>query len=194
MESMQENEGEKTRNTNSVDSSFTSIAWVLEAIDRTLVYWVFWLRVGKEDKMKFIREKKEEQKKGESLRYSRRGQQGDIKDKGKNDVLFSWYLAKRNNFGHPNRLKQEKFILILLQIVWGKKSYLPSCTVHANCCFQLYNFWNVGRSSSTSRPKNVCAVHRLTSGWCNSTALKLIQQQPLCCTDQEKKRRAEALP
>lgn len=45
-------------NTNSVDSSFTSIVWVVEAIDWTLVYWVFWLWVGNEDRIKFMRGKK----------------------------------------------------------------------------------------------------------------------------------------
>lgn len=54
------NERERTRNTNLVDSSFTSIVWVLEAIDRTLVYWVFWLWVGNEDRIKFIWRKKQE--------------------------------------------------------------------------------------------------------------------------------------
>lgn len=59
---MQENEREGTRNTNSVDSSFTSIVWVVEAIDRTLVYWVFWLQIGNEDRIKFIWKKNNNKK------------------------------------------------------------------------------------------------------------------------------------
>lgn len=48
---MQENEVERERNTNLKGSSFTSIAWVLELIDRTLVYGVFLLKVENEDRM-----------------------------------------------------------------------------------------------------------------------------------------------
>lgn len=48
---MQENEVERKRNTNSKGSSFTSIAWVLELIDRTLVYGVFLLQVQNEDRI-----------------------------------------------------------------------------------------------------------------------------------------------
>lgn len=48
---MQENEVERERNTNLKGSRFTSIAWVLELIDRTLVYGVFLLKVENEDRM-----------------------------------------------------------------------------------------------------------------------------------------------
>lgn len=41
---MQETEVERKRNTNSKDSSFTSITGVLELIDRTLVYGIFLLQ------------------------------------------------------------------------------------------------------------------------------------------------------
>lgn len=59
-------EGKKI--TNSVDGSFTSIVWVVEAIDWTLVYWVFWLEVGNEDRKKFMRGINEEQKKLEGMK------------------------------------------------------------------------------------------------------------------------------
>lgn len=82
---MQENERERTRNTNSVDSSFTSIAWVVEAIDRTLVYWVFWLQIGNEDRIKFIWKKNDNKKnkktnQDENVKKGRRRQQEDIEE------------------------------------------------------------------------------------------------------------------
>lgn len=52
---MQENKVERKRNTNLKDSSFTSIVWVLELIDRTLVYGVFLLQVENEDRIEFSR-------------------------------------------------------------------------------------------------------------------------------------------
>lgn len=55
---MQENEVERKRNTNSKGSSFTSIAWVLELIDRTLVYGVFLLQVQNEDRIQLSRKEK----------------------------------------------------------------------------------------------------------------------------------------
>lgn len=51
-----------------MDGSFTSIVWVVEAIDWTLVYWVFWLEVGNEDRKKFMRGINEEQKKLEGMK------------------------------------------------------------------------------------------------------------------------------
>ena len=48
---MQENEVERKRNTNLKGSSSTSIVWVLELIDRTLVYGVFLLQVDNEDRV-----------------------------------------------------------------------------------------------------------------------------------------------
>lgn len=54
---MQENEVKRKRNTNLKVSSFTSIVWVLELIDRTLVYGVFLLQVESEHRMKFSRKK-----------------------------------------------------------------------------------------------------------------------------------------
>lgn len=42
---MQENQAERKRNTNLKNSSFTSIVWVLELIDGTLVYGVHLLQV-----------------------------------------------------------------------------------------------------------------------------------------------------
>lgn len=52
---MQESEAERKRNTNLKDSSFTSIVWVLELIDRTLVNGVFLLQVDNEDRVEFSR-------------------------------------------------------------------------------------------------------------------------------------------
>lgn len=52
---MQESEAERKRNTNLKDSSFTSIVWVLELIDRTLVNGVFLLQVENEDRVEFSR-------------------------------------------------------------------------------------------------------------------------------------------
>lgn len=54
---MQYNEVERKRNTNLKDSSFTSIVWVRELIDRTLVYGVFLLQVENEDRIEFSRKK-----------------------------------------------------------------------------------------------------------------------------------------
>lgn len=42
-------------NTNLKDSSFTSIVWVLELIDRTLVYGIFLLQMENEDRIEFSR-------------------------------------------------------------------------------------------------------------------------------------------
>lgn len=47
---MQETEVERKRNTNSKDSSFTSITGVLELIDRTLVYGIFLLQAKNDRK------------------------------------------------------------------------------------------------------------------------------------------------
>lgn len=44
-QSMQEKQEEWKGNTNLKDSSFTSIVWVLELIDGTLVYGIFLLQV-----------------------------------------------------------------------------------------------------------------------------------------------------
>ncbi len=57
---MQENEVKRKRNTNLKDSSFTSIVWILELIDRTLVYGVFLLQVENEDRIEFSRKKIEQ--------------------------------------------------------------------------------------------------------------------------------------
>lgn len=54
---MQENKVERKRNTNLKGGSFTSIAWVLELIDRTLVYGVFLLQVENGDRIEFSRKK-----------------------------------------------------------------------------------------------------------------------------------------
>ncbi len=56
---MQENKVERERNTNLKDSSFTSIVWVLELIDRTLVYGVFCLQAENEDRIEFSRKRVE---------------------------------------------------------------------------------------------------------------------------------------
>lgn len=60
---MQGNQEERKENTNLKDSSFTSIAWVLELIDRTLVYGVFLLQVEDEDRIEFMREKEQKHRK-----------------------------------------------------------------------------------------------------------------------------------
>lgn len=54
---MQGNDVERKGNTNLKGISFTSILWVLELIDRTLVYWVFLLQVENEVRIEFSREK-----------------------------------------------------------------------------------------------------------------------------------------
>lgn len=46
---------ERKRNTNLKDSSSTSIVWILELIDRTLVYGVVLLQVENEDRVEFSR-------------------------------------------------------------------------------------------------------------------------------------------
>lgn len=70
---MQENKVERKRNTNLKGSSFTSIVWVLELIDRTLVYGVFLLQVKNEDRIDFNREKEQEHRK--------KNKKGSIKEK-----------------------------------------------------------------------------------------------------------------
>jgi len=54
---MQENDVERKGNTNLKGISFTSILWVLELIDRALVYWVFLLQVENEVRIEFSRKK-----------------------------------------------------------------------------------------------------------------------------------------
>lgn len=64
-QSMQETEVVRKGNTNLKDSSFMSIAGVLELIDRTLVYGIFLLKVKNEDRIEFSRtQSKVTQKKG----------------------------------------------------------------------------------------------------------------------------------
>lgn len=48
---------ERKRNTNLEDSSFTAVVWVLELIDRTLVYGVFLLQAENMDRMEFSQKK-----------------------------------------------------------------------------------------------------------------------------------------
>lgn len=55
-------------NTNLKDSSFTSIAWILELIDRTLVYRVFLLQIENEDRIEFSRKQTTTQKKNNKKR------------------------------------------------------------------------------------------------------------------------------
>lgn len=55
---MQEDQAERKINTNSKASAFTSIVWVLELIDWTLVNWVFLLQVESEDRRVFSRKMK----------------------------------------------------------------------------------------------------------------------------------------
>lgn len=55
---MQADQAEMKRNTNSKASAFTSIVWVLELIDWTLVNWVFLLQVESEDRRVFSRKMK----------------------------------------------------------------------------------------------------------------------------------------
>lgn len=72
---MQENEVERKRNTNLKDSSFTSIVWVLELIDRTLVYGVFLLQVENEGRTEFSRKEteqhREKKNKGGSIKEAK---------------------------------------------------------------------------------------------------------------------------
>lgn len=83
---MQENQVERKINTNSKGSSFTSIARVLELIDRTLVYGVVLLQAGNEDRVEFSRENEKEHRKKRDKRKKRtkweRWRQDDVK-KGK---------------------------------------------------------------------------------------------------------------
>ena len=55
---------ERKRSTNLKGGSFTSIAWVLELIDRTLVYGVFLLQVENGDRVEFSRKKQNNKRKG----------------------------------------------------------------------------------------------------------------------------------
>lgn len=98
---MQENGRERTRNTNSVDSSFTSIVWVLEAIDRTLVYWVFWLQIRNEDRMKFTWKKKrqqQEQKTNQDEKMKKKkAEEGSRKTHKKFEEMFSLIVGILQN-------------------------------------------------------------------------------------------------
>lgn len=70
-QSMQGNQVERKRNTNLKDCSFMSIVWVLELIDRTLVYGVFLLQVQNKDRIEFMRGKLQEYRKNNVSKVSR---------------------------------------------------------------------------------------------------------------------------
>lgn len=71
--SMQENEVERTRNTNLEGGSFASIVWVLELIDRTLVYGIFLLKAESEDRGEFSRKKIKQNSKRKGMKGRAKG-------------------------------------------------------------------------------------------------------------------------